>query len=80
MFHMEQNQRRANAQPKTIAPIYENKHRHQTPHPSTFSFTQKPMKNKNTARKNCSTWNTAAEIAAFIIICITLGALLGANF
>jgi len=30
--------------------------------------------------QKCSTWNTAAEIAAFVVLCLTLGALLGANF
>ena len=32
------------------------------------------------APKKCSTWNTAAEIAALVAICITIGALLGNAF
>ena len=36
--------RKKHAQPQTIAPIYENKHRHPTPQDPCFVSTQEPMK------------------------------------
>jgi len=76
---VEQNERRANAQTQTIAPIYENKPRHPTPDPPTYPPMPSALK-KPTAPQKCSTWNNVTTIATFIVICLTLGALLGANF